>query len=79
VVYYLNCLPEDFLSFIPRSTRFDGSIVISTNRYDCLTENEKLFVYYVQMDKAAVALKSTSGWDDNGNGTNSSGFSGLPG
>jgi len=31
------------------------------------------------LDKAAVALKSTSGWDDNGNGTNSSGFSGLPG
>ena len=24
-------------------------------------------------------MKSTSGWNDNGNGTNSSGFSGLPG
>ena len=24
-------------------------------------------------------MKSTSGWKDNGNGTNSSGFSGLPG
>jgi uncharacterized protein (TIGR02145 family) len=24
-------------------------------------------------------MKSTSGWDNNGNGTNESGFSGLPG
>jgi uncharacterized protein (TIGR02145 family) len=28
---------------------------------------------------AGVKLKSTSGWKDNGNGTNSTGFSGLPG
>ena len=28
---------------------------------------------------AGVKMKSTSGWDNNGNGTNSSGFSGLPG
>ena len=28
---------------------------------------------------AGKKMKSTSGWDDNGNGTNSSGFSGLPG
>jgi uncharacterized protein (TIGR02145 family) len=29
--------------------------------------------------KAGVKMKSTEGWYDNGNGTNSSGFSGLPG
>jgi uncharacterized protein (TIGR02145 family) len=28
---------------------------------------------------AGEKIKSTSGWEDNGNGTNSSGFSGLPG
>jgi uncharacterized protein (TIGR02145 family) len=31
------------------------------------------------VDKAGVTLKNASGWDDNGNGTNSSGFAGLPG
>ena len=30
-------------------------------------------------DVAGIKMKSTSGWNDNGNGTNSSGFSGLPG
>ena len=30
-------------------------------------------------DVAGKKMKSTSGWNDNGNGTNSSGFSGLPG
>jgi uncharacterized protein (TIGR02145 family) len=30
-------------------------------------------------DKAGEALKSVSGWIENGNGTNSSGFNGLPG
>jgi len=30
-------------------------------------------------DKAGVALKSTKGWDEGGNGTNSSGFNALPG
>ena len=30
-------------------------------------------------DKAGTKMKSTSGWDDDGNGTNSSGFAGLPG
>ena len=28
---------------------------------------------------AGTKMKSTSGWEENGNGTNSSGFSGLPG
>jgi uncharacterized protein (TIGR02145 family) len=31
------------------------------------------------IDPAGKKMKSTSGWDDNGNGTNESGFSGLPG
>ena len=30
------------------------------------------------MDKAGEALKSVSGWKENGNGTNSSGFNALP-
>jgi uncharacterized protein (TIGR02145 family) len=30
-------------------------------------------------DAAGKKMKSTSGWNDDGNGTNSSGFSGLPG
>ena len=30
-------------------------------------------------DKAGSEMKSTSGWEDNGNGTNTSGFEGLPG
>jgi len=30
-------------------------------------------------DKAGASLKSTQGWDDNGNGTNGSGFNALPG
>jgi len=30
-------------------------------------------------DVAGKKMKSTSGWNDDGNGTNSSGFSGLPG
>jgi uncharacterized protein (TIGR02145 family) len=30
-------------------------------------------------DVAGEAMKSTSGWANNGNGTNSSGFTGLPG
>ena len=30
-------------------------------------------------DEAGTKMKSTSGWDNNGNGTNTSGFAGLPG
>jgi len=30
-------------------------------------------------DVAGIKMKSTSGWNDNGNGTNSNGFSGIPG
>jgi len=34
---------------------------------------------YNETNKAGTALKSTSGWNENGNGTNASGFSALPG
>ena len=30
-------------------------------------------------EEAGTKMKSTSGWDNNGNGTNTSGFAGLPG
>ena len=39
----------------------------------------KLTDYLGGESKAGTKMKSTSGWYDNGNGTNSSGFSGLPG
>jgi uncharacterized protein (TIGR02145 family) len=35
--------------------------------------------YLGGIGKAGVKMKSKSGWDDDGNGTNSSGFLGLPG
>lgn len=34
---------------------------------------------YLGEESAGNKIKSTSGWDNNGNGTNSSGFKGLPG
>ena len=40
----------------------------------------KWLINFIGGDSEAVKkMKSTSGWADNGNGTNSSGFSGLPG
>jgi uncharacterized protein (TIGR02145 family) len=39
----------------------------------------KLSDYLGGEDAAGIKMKSTSGWNRNGNGTNSSGFSGLPG
>jgi len=35
--------------------------------------------YLGGVEKAGTKMKSTSGWNENGNGTNESGFSGLPG
>jgi len=35
--------------------------------------------YLGGVEKAGAKMKSKNGWNDNGNGTNSSGFSGLPG
>ena len=39
----------------------------------------KLTDFLGGIDAAGTKMKSTSGWKQNGNGTNSSGFSGLPG
>jgi|GEM_PF-1676607 len=57
----------------PRGLAPKGWHVSSDNEWNTLAEQVG------GVDKAAVALKSTSGWDNNGNGTNSSGFAGLPG
>ena len=40
--------------------------------------NESIFPYYRGIDQG-TQMKTKSGWNNNGNGTNSSGFSGLPG
>ncbi|MBM3424517.1 MAG: hypothetical protein FJY06_03360 [Bacteroidetes bacterium] len=37
------------------------------------------FTAYLGDTLAGIAMKSTNGWNENGNGTNTSGFSGLPG
>ncbi len=42
-------------------------------------EWKKLSDYLGGESEAGAKMKSTSGWAENGNGTNSSGFSGLPG
>ena len=42
-------------------------------------EWEQLRDYSGGVSEAGTKMKSTSGWYENGNGTNSSGFSGLPG
>ena len=44
-----------------------------------IIEWEKLFNNLGGKDSAGKKMKSTSGWKYNGNGNNSSGFSGLPG
>jgi len=45
------------------------------------TDNEwsMLMTKFGGTDNAGTSLKSTVGWDDNGNGTNRSGFNALPG
>ena len=55
---------------------------LAPNGYHIPTDAEwTILSYYLDGDSGAgIKMKSTSGWDDdNGNGTNSSGFSGLPG
>ena len=49
--------------------------------YHIFTDAEwtKLTDYLGGEEEAGTKMKSISGWKDNGNGTNSSGFSGLPG
>jgi uncharacterized protein (TIGR02145 family) len=54
---------------------------LAPNGYHIPTDAEWTILtdYLGGEDNAGTKMKSTSGWKDNGNGTNSSGFSGLPG
>ena len=54
---------------------------LAPNGYHIPTDEEwkKLTDYLGGESGAGTKMKSTSGWDNNGNGTNSSGFSGRPG
>ena len=54
---------------------------LAPNGYHIPTDEEwkKLTDYLGEESEAGTKMKSTSGWNNNGNGTNSSGFSGLPG
>ena len=54
---------------------------LAPNGYHIPTDDEwtKLTQYLGGEDEAGKKMKSASGWDSNFNGTNSSGFSGLPG
>ena len=55
----------------PRGLAPKGSHIPTDAEWAILSENLG--------DKAGTKMKSTSGWDDDGNGTNSSGFEALPG
>lgn len=57
----------------PRGLSPEGWRVASTK------ERPGLIEYLGGVDKAGIKLKSNTAWDLNGNGDNSSGFSGLPG
>ena len=54
---------------------------LAPNGYHIPTDAEwtQLSDYLGGQSEAGSKMKSTSGWKNNGNGTNSSGFSGLPG
>ena len=54
---------------------------LAPNGYHIPTDNEwRILTNYLGGDSiAGTKMKSTSGWQNNGNGTNSSGFAGLPG
>jgi uncharacterized protein (TIGR02145 family) len=56
----------------PRGLAPEGWRVPSNNEWTTL-------INYLSEDNGGIKMKSTSGWKDNGNGTNSTGFSGLPG
>ena len=57
----------------PRGLAPEGWHVPSDKEWTVLTD------YLGGEEKAGARMKSKNGWHDNGNGTNSSGFSGLPG
>jgi uncharacterized protein (TIGR02145 family) len=52
---------------------------LAPNGYHIPTDAEWTILEEYLGKDAGEKMKSTSGWKDNGNGTNSSGFSGLPG
>jgi uncharacterized protein (TIGR02145 family) len=54
---------------------------LAPNGYHIPTDEEWTILsdYLGGESEAGTKMKSTSGWKNNGNGTNSSGFSGLPG
>ena len=57
----------------PRGLAPKGWHVPTDEEWTILTD------YLGGVEKAGAKMKSKNGWDDNGNGTNSSAFSGLPG
>ena len=57
----------------PRGLAHVGYHIPSDTEWTILTD------YLGGESKAGAMMKSKNGWDDNGNGTNSSGFSGVPG
>ncbi|MCE2711602.1 MAG: fibrobacter succinogenes major paralogous domain-containing protein [Cryomorphaceae bacterium] len=57
----------------PRGLAPEGYHIPSDNEWKMLTN------YLEGEDFSGKKMKSSSGWNDNGNGTNESGFSGLPG
>ena len=54
---------------------------LAPNGYHIPTDNEWTILtdYLGGESVAGTKMKSTSGWDNDGNGTNTSGFAGLPG
>jgi uncharacterized protein (TIGR02145 family) len=52
---------------------------LAPNGYHIPTDAEWTILEEYLGEGAGSKMKSTIGWNDNGNGTNSSGFSGLPG
>jgi len=57
----------------PRGLAPNGYHIPTDNEWTILSEN------LGGASKAGTKMKSSSGWENNGNGTNTSGFAGLPG
>ena len=64
----------------PRGLAPAGYRIPSNEDWTILIENLGGKIVYESIDsKAGTKMKSKNGWDNDGNGTNSSGFNGLPG
>ena len=64
----------------PRGLAPTGYRIPSIEDWSILTNNLGGKIVYDNIEsKAGTKMKSKNGWDNNGNGTNSSGFNGLPG